>query len=599
MRRYPPGRSANAGATSANSLCTISFERRNATARLRAWRSPRRPSVISCSAIGFTAFALVTVVLIRPCSITAPARFAYRARRWAMSRPSFLPERACLTLLAAPVVAPEAQAVLGEGLLDLLDRLLAEVRDRGELVLGLRDEVADRLDPDALEAVVRADAELELLDREVLHPAREPGLGADAVTGGDRLLAEALDLVDVGEDRELADEDLGRLGERVLRIDRPVGGDVEHQLVVIRPLPDARSLDRVRNAAHGREDRVDRDDADRVLRAAIELGGHVAAAASDRQRQLQAAAVREVRDLELRIEDLELRWSLDVGCGDDARPLLRDVHLDLRRVAVEAGDEILEVENDVGDVLADARQRRELVRSPLDLDRGDRSALERGEQHAAQRVSERVTEAAVERLDLEDAAVLVHLFVDDARNLEVHSACGQSGSLPFRGHQLERGAHPLLRIQLDDERLLNRRVDLAALGLLQHLAGEAVVVGLEPWSDGRHEIGRVPDRLLRRRVRRDGDNVVRSNLVARDVHAAAVHVEVAVAHELARLCARRREAETVDDVVEPRLQHPQKLLPGDAGAPGRLLVVRAELLLEQAVVAASLLLLAQLQQILA
>src|SRR5207248_10115883 len=42
-----------------------------------------------------------------------------------------------------------------------------------ELVLGLRDEVADRLDADALEAVVRAHAELELLDREVLHPVGE------------------------------------------------------------------------------------------------------------------------------------------------------------------------------------------------------------------------------------------------------------------------------------------------------------------------------------------------------------------------------------------------------------------------------------------
>src|SRR6516165_4963616 len=110
--------------------------------------------------------------------------------------------------------AAEAEPVLLEGLLDLFDRLLAEVRDRGELRIGLRDQVADRLDADALEAVVRADAELELLDREVLHPARErDGRLADAVDALRRRgLAEALDLLDVGEDRELADEDLGRLG---------------------------------------------------------------------------------------------------------------------------------------------------------------------------------------------------------------------------------------------------------------------------------------------------------------------------------------------------------------------------------------------------
>src|SRR5205085_4040896 len=54
----------------------------------------------------------------------------------------------------------------------------------------------------------------------------------------------------------------------------------------------------------------------------------------------------------------------------------------------------------------------------------------------------------------------------------------------------------------------------------------------------------------------------------------------------------------IDDVVEPRLEHPQQLLAGHARALGRLRVVGTELLLEQAVVAPRLLLLAQLQQVL-
>src|SRR5207244_1383541 len=60
----------------------------------------------------------------------------------------------------------------------------------------------------------------------------------------------------------------------------------------------------------------------------------------------------------------------------------------------------------------------------------------------------------------------------------------------------------------------------------------------------------------------------------------------------------RGEAGPVDDVVEARLEHPQQVLAGDARALGRLRVVGAELLLEQPVVAARLLLLAQLQQVL-
>src|SRR5215475_3383268 len=200
----------------------MSFEPRKATAWRRACMSPRRPRVIICSAIGLTAFAFVTVVLMRSCSISSAVRFAYSARRWDESLPSFLPVRWCRTsrLLnrvslqlgraGAAVVTAKPQPVLAERLLYLLDRLLAEVRDRGELVLGLRHEVADRLDADALEAVVRADAELELLDREVLHAVRERLGRAGAVGRRRRGLAEALDLLDVGEDRELADEDLGR-----------------------------------------------------------------------------------------------------------------------------------------------------------------------------------------------------------------------------------------------------------------------------------------------------------------------------------------------------------------------------------------------------
>src|SRR5213078_487368 len=57
-------------------------------------------------------------------------------------------------------------------------------------------------------------------------------------------------------------------------------------------------------------------------------------------------------------------------------------------------------------------------------------------------------------------------------------------------------------------------------------------------------------------------------------------------------------AEAVDDVVEPRLERAQQVVARDAALAGRLLVVGAELGLEQAVVAPRLLLLAQLQQVL-
>ena len=59
---------------------------------------------------------------------------------------------------------------------------------------------------------------------------------------------------------------------------RAVGLDVERELVVVGPLADARGLDLVGDALDRREDRVDRDHADRLVRGLVVLGRRVAAA---------------------------------------------------------------------------------------------------------------------------------------------------------------------------------------------------------------------------------------------------------------------------------------------------------------------------------
>src|SRR5687767_1433450 len=70
-----------------------------------------------------------------------------------------------------------------------------------------------------------------------------------------------------------------------------------------------------------------------------------------------------------------------------------------------------------------------------------------------------------------------------------------------------------------------------------------------------------------------------------------------VAHELPRLRARRREAEPVDDVVEPPLEQLQQRLTCDAALPFGRFEVPAELILEYAVDTLDLLLLAQLNAV--
>src|SRR3954471_6285978 len=279
----------------------------------RACRSPRRASVISFSISGLTAFALASVVLIRSCSMTSLQRFASSALRCEASRLSLW--RGFWWRMGA-LILTEIETARVQGLDDLVDRLLAEVRDRVELALGLRDQVADRLDAGALEAVVRAHAQLELLDEDVVHrAARRRRRSAAAVEAADtgclelaaRAGAQLLHAVGVGEDRQLRDEDLGGLAQRGHRLDRAVGLDVERELVVVGALADAGLLDRVRNAAHRREDRVDRDDADRLIRGLVLLSGAVAAATADREVQLELGLLLERGDVRVRVEDLDAR----------------------------------------------------------------------------------------------------------------------------------------------------------------------------------------------------------------------------------------------------------------------------------------------------
>src|SRR5215212_906297 len=189
------------------------------------------------------------------------------------------------------LISAQRKPSLREGLDDLVDRLLAEVRDGGELALRLRHQVADRLDAGALEAVVAADAEFELLDEDVVHrsaaalPAarlkRVATAGAVVEADRARARAEVLDAVLVGEDREAGDQDLRGLAQRRLRVDRPVRLDVQRELVEVRALADARLLDAVGDAADGAEDRVDRDHADRLIRRLVLLRRTVAATATD------------------------------------------------------------------------------------------------------------------------------------------------------------------------------------------------------------------------------------------------------------------------------------------------------------------------------
>src|SRR6267142_797163 len=161
-------------------------------------------------------------------------------------------------------------------------------------------------------------------------------------------------------------------------------------------------------------------------------------------------------------------------------------------------------------------------------------------------------------------------------------------------------AYRLLRVELDDQLLLDGHGDVVARGLRLHRALDRALVQLEP---GRHaaaldRLERLVDADDLGALVLDRDLVADFDLEGGDVHLPGVDAEVAVPHQLARLRAGVGEAEPEDHAVEALLEELEQVLAGLALGSRAARVVAAELRLEQTVEALDLLLLAQLHAVL-
>ena len=288
-------------------------------------------------------------------------------------------------------------------------------------------------------------------------------------------------------------------------------------------------------------------------------------------------------------------------------------------VDVQLQRNLLQVEDDVGRVLDHARNRRELVEHAVDLDRGDRRAFNRGEQHAPQRVADRRAEAALERLRVEAAEPVgerLALELEPLGSLKTfpeHRACpfanGPADGPPDLQVTADLPPQVCVRLRAGGcEVELNWKVELEIPSLSSSLTSAyfeysstiscsctgrlicsrvgiemmrpVIVFGVERQPLGNaaalHFFHRVLDRRVLLRAAEHGDRRrLRLHRVRRDVDLLAVDQEVAVAHQLPRLRPRRRQAEPVDHVVEPPLEQLQQRHAGDAARPlGRLEVAR-------------------------
>ena len=127
-------------------------------------------------------------------------------------------------------------------------------------------------------------------------------------------------------------------------------------------------------------------------------------------------------------------------------------------------------------------------------------------------------------------------------------------------------------------------------GMTSIQAGDGPLTGLGAGHHHRGQLGRLRPHL---------DDVVLGHPVGRDVHLLAVDQEMAVPDQLAGHVPALGEAGPVHHVVQAALQDLQQVLAGHPALAGGFLVIAAELPLQDAVDPAGLLLLPDLQQVLA
>ncbi|CAB5009445.1 unannotated protein [freshwater metagenome] len=145
--------------------------------------------------------------------------------------------------------------------------------------------------------------------------------------------------------------------------------------------------------------------ADGLVGLLVLHGRHVAATALDHELNLELALGVEVGDVQAGVVHLDAGGRGNVSRRNLARTLLAHVHHD-RLVVIGRHHEVLNVEDQLGDVLSNSGNGGELVQHAVDANAGYCRAGNGRQQRATERVAERVAKARLEGLEDEARAVL-------------------------------------------------------------------------------------------------------------------------------------------------------------------------------------------------
>ncbi len=180
----------------------------------------------------------------------------------------------------------------------------------------------------------------------------------------------------------------------------PIGPHLQGQLVVVGNLTQTGSFYHVIHAPHRRVNRVDGDEANAQIGVEVLVGGDVAASALEAHLHVQLAAFGNRGDIDVFVQDFDVAVGFNHSRSDHAGLVGAQIER-LRTLARQLEGNLLEVQDDVGGILDHAGDGLELVQYALDANRGDRGALDRTEQGAAQGVADGGAKAALKGLGAE------------------------------------------------------------------------------------------------------------------------------------------------------------------------------------------------------
>ena len=258
---------------------------------------------------------------------------------------------------------------------------------------------------------------------------------------------------------------------------------------------------------------------------------------------------------------------------------------------------LLQVQDDVGGVFDHAGDGAELVGHAFDAHGRDGRAFNRAQQHAAQAVADGGAESALERLGGEHAVTLGERFrIGDQplwflESFEHSFHFWMAVRMPARSYF---EYNSTISCSFNWICTSSSRLGWPSTRARRFSRSTSSQLGLGAWAVASRG---VQNRRVVLALLADFDHVVRLHQERRDIHPAAVHLDVAVANHLAGLRAGGAEAHAVNDVVQAALQHVEHVLAGDALHAAGLLEQIAELVFEQLIIAAGLLLFAKLQAV--